>query len=90
MNDTKANAIPGSHREPMHGARYVSPVSDKEKVNVTLVLRRRGGQSLIVRTPPAAGFRQSREEFANTHGADPSDMESIEAFAHEYGGRAPP
>ena len=85
MNNPKANTIPGSHREPMHGARYVSPVSEKEEVSVTLVLRRRAGRSLIADASAFSGVRQSREEFANTHGADPSDMEAIEAFAREYG-----
>lgn len=85
MENTKGIAIPGSHREPLPGARYVSPVSDKEKVSVTLVLRRRGGQSLIAPASAALGIRQSRNEFASVYGADPRDMEAIEAFAHEYG-----
>jgi kumamolisin len=85
VNNPKANTIPGSHREPMHGARYVSPVSEKEEVSVTLVLRRRAGRSLIADASAFSGVRQSREEFASTHGADPSDMEAIEAFAREYG-----
>jgi kumamolisin len=85
VNNDKSNAIPGSHRDPMPGARYVSPVSDKEKVSVTLVLRRRAGQSLIADTSAVSGVRKSREEFASAHGADPGDMEAIEAFAHGYG-----
>ena len=43
MSDTQGIPVPGSNREPLAGAQYVSPVQHNDQVKVTLILRRRGG-----------------------------------------------
>jgi kumamolisin len=82
-------SLPGSNREPVASVSAPVPVDPHEPVQVTVVLRRRAHSQL-----PAAeefGFRDaqtvnyhSREDFAAIHGAAPSDIALIEAFAHDY------
>ncbi|MBV9507612.1 MAG: S8/S53 family peptidase [Acidobacteriia bacterium] len=81
-------ALAGSHREPVAGATSARPVDNNEIVQVTVVLRRR------TQPEPAETFGFSephitnyhlREEFGILHGASPSEIAQVEAFAHEYG-----
>jgi kumamolisin len=84
MSDTQSIPVPGSDREPVPGAQYVSPVQHTEQVRVTVVLRRRSnGEDL----PDALHQRtiRSLEEYSATYGADPQDIDAIEEFAHENG-----
>lgn len=85
MSDTPRAKLAGSHRDPMPGAKYVSPIQSTENVSVTIVLCPRRG----VRQPPAeASTRASsrrREEYGMLHGSDPADAAAIERFAHEHG-----
>jgi kumamolisin len=82
--------VPGSHRDVVAGATDARPVDTHEMVQATVVLRRRARTRM-----PALeelGFKEAnaktyhtREEFAILHGADPADIASIEAFAHDHG-----
>lgn len=85
MSGTKCIPVPGSHREPVPGAKYVGPVKDEDEVKVTLVLRRHGGNPAI---PEAGGFSskiRSREHYGEVHGASPKDIAAVENFAHANG-----
>jgi kumamolisin len=76
-DDTAADrpTLPGSTRRPIADAQSLGPLDAAEPLDATLVLRRR--------TPlPAPAGRpepMSREEFADTHGADPADVETVTA-----------
>jgi kumamolisin len=84
--------IPGSERSALLGARAVGPADPKERILVTVLVRRRssskGLTSLIeemsTRKPPERRHL-SRKEFAVSHGADPRDMKKVAAFARGYG-----
>jgi len=66
----------------MAGANLVQPVAGHERVEATIVVRRS-----TKATEPKAQFgeRVTRAAFAAAHGADPSDLDLVEQFAHENG-----
>ena len=70
--------LPGSRRRQLAGAYMVGDRPAEERVEVTIVLRRR---------QPLRGAGQARfadrGEFAAAHGADPADIASIEQFARQ-------
>ncbi len=78
--------VEGTNRSPLPGASLVGPADPAERVSVSIRVRRRGD------APPIGDFAQSsvpparltREEFATTYGADPADIERIEAFANDH------
>ncbi len=79
----KKTHLTGSERDAPPGSQQVGTIEPNETVRVSLVLRRRGG------VPPAEKGNQvqrrvSREEFQQSHGANPDDIALIEKFAHEY------
>ena len=88
------NRIPlaGSERLPVKGAQIIGPADPNERVSVTVKLRRRAAGNEIAslvdeisgRGPKERRYL-TREELAATHGADPNDIEKVEAFAHEQG-----
>jgi kumamolisin len=93
-------ALKGSERVPVQGARVLGPADPTERLEVSLIVRRRARQVLHSRAARlAAGDRSlgvlSREEFAIEHGADASDLTAIRQFAsaqglvvaHEHAGR---
>ncbi len=84
--------IPGSERAALPGARIVGPADPKERVLVTVLVRRRpsgkGFAPMIEELgalKPSERRHLSREEFAAMHGADPNDLKKVEEFAREYG-----
>lgn len=79
-------AIPGSNRQPMRGAAISGPCDPNEVVRVTVVLRRRPRRS----APPLAeliqwGERLTRRQYATRYGADPKEIQQVEAFAQAKG-----
>ena len=85
MSDTQGIPVPGSNREPLAGAQYVSPVQHNDQIKVTLILRRRGGNPEIAQgSQPQRAFR-NRADYGAAHGADSKDIEAVEQFAHENG-----
>jgi kumamolisin len=91
---TPKNRIPlvGSEREPFRGARAVGPADPNERLQVTILVRRRPTSPSIsslvaeMQARPSQERRHlSREEFAAAHGADPADLEKVEEFVHEHG-----
>jgi kumamolisin len=69
--------IPGSVRTPIPGAEVVGPVDPGERVEVTVVLRRRA--------PLPTGARLSRDELADRYGADPADVELVRSAVEAAG-----
>jgi kumamolisin len=79
--------LAGSDHPHPSDHRYVKATDGAEPVTVTLMLRRRAGAA--AKEPKAflqtSGARPSREEFALTQGADPADVQRVEAFAASHG-----
>jgi kumamolisin len=75
--------IAGSEKKPIADAQLTGPIPVDETVTATIVLRRRSD-------PPPIAFDSAmtvphvREEYGVTHGADPKDVQAVEAFAHEH------
>jgi kumamolisin len=74
--------LPGSHRNPVAGARHIGPVDPKEVIEVSLYLRDPAGQ-----LAPEGGIppRLSREEYASQHSAAPADIDQVKQFAQAHG-----
>jgi kumamolisin len=70
----------------MSGASPVGPVDPNEEVTVTVLLRRRSGAQLpdLAEARDSGHGPMSREEFAESFGADPSDVDAIRAFAADH------
>ena len=80
--------VEGTNRSPVPGATRVGPAEPTERISVSIRVRRRTGAPPLpdlARSPAPAGGVVSREEFAATYGADPADIERVEAFANEHG-----
>jgi kumamolisin len=72
--------VAGSHRDLPEGAEQVGEIDPNEEFEVTILVRRRPGA-----TAPRAQSQVTREDFAATHGADASDLATVEAFARAHG-----
>src|SRR5712691_717857 len=88
---TQRRPIPGSERTALPGAHIVGAADPQERLMVTVLVRRRPASPgltamLEARSARLPGQRQHmrHEEFAAAHGADPYDLDKIEAFAHEH------
>lgn len=82
--------LKGSERVPLSGSRAVGPADPTERLQVTVLLRRRAQQSFRERVGKLAEGNPSsepltREQFARQYGADPADITAIETFAASYG-----
>jgi kumamolisin len=82
--------VPGSERAAVPGAQVVGAPDPSQRIDITLVLRRRPSSEQLP-VPEEAGSllpheRQhpSREEFASRHGADPNDVAQVTEFAREH------
>jgi len=88
MSPQKHN-LTGSERAPLQGAREIGPANPNEKVEVTIRLRSRAGKKPAVsqdtfRQPPNERTILSREEYEKSHGADPTSIALVQAFAREH------
>src|SRR5580658_1913283 len=83
--------LKSSARTEMPGARKIGPADPKERITVTVVLRRGSAPSAfpsverLGATAPMERHHLSREEFAARHGASPDDISKVRAFAKQYG-----
>ncbi|MBV8530223.1 MAG: S8/S53 family peptidase, partial [Candidatus Eremiobacteraeota bacterium] len=75
---TERWTVPGSEREALPGARVLGDADPAEEASVTLRVRSR-------RTDLPPPGELSRQEFADTYGADPADLSKVEAFARGQG-----
>jgi kumamolisin len=74
--------VPGSERHLPPRCERLGDVDSSSPVSVTVVLRRRGNQPVV--TPESIPPRISRQEFSETMGADPADVQAVERFAHHH------
>jgi kumamolisin len=82
--------LKGSERSAVAHARSLGPANPEERLEVTVLVRRRAAQVLRARTAAlAAGNRAAgyltREEFASRHGAEARDLAAVRAFATAHG-----
>jgi len=82
--------LKGSERSAVTGSQAIAPAAPTERMEVTVLVRRRARQELASRvaTIAAGGARGaflSRDEFAKLHGADPADFAAVRAFAAAHG-----
>ena len=82
--------LKGSERVAMSGARVVAPADPTERLEVTVLVRRRAADALRARAAQLAAGNASapylsREEFAARHGADAADLAAVRAFAAAHG-----
>jgi len=79
--------VPGSQKQKLPRAKIVGDVDPEQRIEITVVLRRRGGSEGLESVLSAAAAPPkavSREEFAGQLGADPADVAKVEAFAHAH------
>ena len=84
------HALVGSEKEPVPGAQSVGKADPSERLEVTVLVRRRAGDALRQRVGKlAAGERSTghipREEFAKQFGAEPADLAAVKKFANSHG-----
>ena len=85
-----SNAFSPSHREPLAGARAVGDADPSERLEVTILVRRKDAQAFGVRAVQAASSdapanHVTREDFASQFGADPADFAAVKNFASAHG-----
>src|SRR5690348_5767846 len=73
-----------SHWTTPEGMKYLGPHDSNEPMDVTVVLRRRSDAAPTPAQWPQTP-RLTRIQFAEQHGADPADVESLRGFAHQHG-----
>lgn len=74
--------LPGSERQPLPRAEIIGPVDPTQRIEVTLITRRRAELPPEVVTGPAV---LTRGELAAEHGTDPADLGLIRAVLGRYG-----
>ena len=84
------HSLKGSERTALPGAVAKGRADPRERLEVSVVLRRRGAEALRARVRGLASGdrsaeRMSREEFARQHGAAPADIARVKRFARAHG-----
>jgi kumamolisin len=74
--------LPGSERKTISGVQDIGPVDEGERIEVTLVTRRRAELPDELVTGPAT---ISTEELANRYGTDPADVDRVREVLAGYG-----
>ena len=86
MPGKKRIIVPGSQKQKLPRAKIVGDVDPEQRIEITVVLRRRGDagglESMLGAAAPPKAL--SREEFASQLGADPADVAKVEAFARAH------
>jgi kumamolisin len=81
--------LKGSERGAMPGASELGAADPAQRLQVTLLVRRRARQEMAARAAAASSGRSgaclSRDEFATRYGADPADLAAVRAFAAAKG-----
>lgn len=84
------NPIKGSERQPMPGAKAVGKADPAERLEVSVLLRRRGADALKAKVKKLAnredaGGHLAREAFDQQFGADSADIAAVKKFADAHG-----
>jgi kumamolisin len=83
-------SLKGSDRQAMPGATTLAAADPQERLEVSILVRRRAHQEFAARVAALGASRAptahlSREEFARKHGADPADLAAVGKFAADNG-----
>jgi kumamolisin len=85
-------SLSGSKRDALVDARVIGAANPTERLEVSIIVRRRAATALRKRVAALAkgngnGARTylSRDEFAGAHGADPTDLALVRSFASANG-----
>ncbi|MGH9572061.1 MAG: S53 family peptidase [Candidatus Acidiferrales bacterium] len=88
----KRAVLKGSRREELPGGRDAGAADPKERILVSIVLRRASPKNALnaaksAATKTAARIRKylSREQFVRRHGASAADVAKVRSFAKQYG-----
>ncbi len=82
--------LEGSEKRLSAQAKDLGPADPDERLEVSVLVRRRQGDQLRsraerLRRGDRSGDHMSREAFASEFGADPADMDAVANFARSYG-----
>lgn len=82
--------LKGSERSPLAGSRAVGPADPGERLQVSVLVRRRGRQAFCDRVERLARGDRSeghlgREEFGRHFGCEPADLAAVKKFAADHG-----
>jgi len=82
--------LAGSHRDPLPGARSLGKADPTERLEVTVLVRRKAakefeGRVEDLRSGAKAKVHVTREAFAKQFGADPADLAAVKKFADQHG-----
>jgi kumamolisin len=81
--------LKGSERAAIPGARVLGPANPSERLEVSVLVRRRGRQAMQARVASLAAGKPvghlSKQDFAREHGAEASDIARVRAFAESQG-----
>jgi kumamolisin len=80
--------VPGSTRSVAPGHARVGEIDGRASVEVSVYVRPRAGLDWVdaeAARPPLERRYSSREQWAAEHGADPADIDAVEAFARAAG-----
>jgi kumamolisin len=81
--------LKGSERQALRGAQVISSADPAERLQVSVIVRRRDRAGFASRVASLASGQGekclSREEFARDHGASPEDLSAVRAFAAAQG-----
>ena len=82
MTESSFVPLPGSERQSLPGARDIGPVDETERIEVTLITRRRAElpAELVIGSATI-----SPEELADSYGTDPADIDRVRAVLGGYG-----
>ena len=85
MSDSAADSfvpLPGSERGPLPAAEQAGPVDGSQRIEVTLVTRRRAALPRDLVEGPAT---VTREQLAERHGTDPADIDFLRIVLAPHG-----
>ena len=88
---SRQHSVPGSERSPLEGSRSVGAADPKERIEVTVVLRRgpsadgKAAQKAMSGGSIKKRAYLTREQLEAAQGASAEDIARVEAFAQEHG-----
>jgi kumamolisin len=78
--------VPGSERSPLPGAVAIGPTAPDQRLEVTVLVRRRDAASLKARAASARpGGHLDHAAFVAAYGAEQGDLDKVTAFAQAQG-----
>ncbi len=82
--------LSGSERQPLFGAKSAGKADPTERLEVTMLVRRRGTDQMKAHLNKIATGERNvahvrREDFAAQHGAEPGDIAAVKTFAAAHG-----